>query len=75
MNSAWKRHWPEYLMEAAELALFMVSACLFVALLEHPSSPVRLPRRDTHHVRAPVPGMSMNPAYDVVIIGMEFVEK
>jgi len=41
MNAAWKRHWPEYLMEAAELALFMVSACLFVALLEHPSSPVR----------------------------------
>ena len=41
MNPAWKRHWPEYLMEAAELGLFMVSACLFVALLEHPSSPVR----------------------------------
>ena len=41
MNPAWKRHWPEYLMEAAELGLFMLSACLFVALLEHPSSPVR----------------------------------
>jgi aquaporin Z len=41
MNPAWKRHWPEYLMEAAELALFMISACLFVVLLEHPSSPVR----------------------------------
>lgn len=40
MNSAWKRHWPEYLMEAAELGLFMISACLFVVLLEHPSSPV-----------------------------------
>ena len=40
MNPAWKRHWPEYLMEAAELALFMLSACLSVALLEHPSSPV-----------------------------------
>ncbi len=26
-------------MEAAELALFMISACLFTALLEHPSSP------------------------------------
>jgi aquaporin Z len=40
MNPAWKRHWPEYLMEGAELALFLVAACLFVALLEHPSSPV-----------------------------------
>lgn len=34
-------HLPEYLMEAAELALFMISACLFTALLEHPASPVR----------------------------------
>jgi aquaporin Z len=31
-------HWPEYLMEAAELAIFMISACLFAVLLEHPSS-------------------------------------
>jgi aquaporin Z len=41
MLDSLKRHWPEYLMEAAELALFMISACLFVALLEHPASPVR----------------------------------
>lgn len=33
-------HWPEYLMEAAELGSFMVSACLFTALLAHPASPV-----------------------------------
>src|SRR3954468_13457894 len=31
-------HWPEYLMEAAELGLFMVSACLFTVLLFHPAS-------------------------------------
>lgn len=36
-----RRHWPEYLMEAAELGLFMLSACLFVALIEHPASPLR----------------------------------
>ena len=36
-----RRHWPEYLMEAAELGLFMISACVFTALLEHPASPVR----------------------------------
>ncbi len=35
-----KNHWPEYLIEAAGLGFFMISACLFVALLEHPSSPV-----------------------------------
>jgi aquaporin Z len=32
----------EYLMEAALLGIFMVSACAFVVLLEYPSSPVRL---------------------------------
>lgn len=36
-----KKHWPEYLMEAAGLGFFMLSACLFTALLEYPSSPVR----------------------------------
>ena len=34
-------HWPEYLMEAAGLGIFMVSACVFTALLEHPASPAR----------------------------------
>ena len=34
-------HWPEYLIEAIGLGLFMLSACLFVTLLEHPNSPVR----------------------------------
>jgi aquaporin Z len=40
MNNALKKHWPEYLMEAAELGLFMFSACAFTVLLFHPSSPV-----------------------------------
>lgn len=39
--AAFRRHWPEYLIEAAGLAAFMVSACLFTTLLEHPASPVR----------------------------------
>jgi aquaporin Z len=34
-------HWPEYLMEAAELSLFMIAACVVTVLLEHPGSPVR----------------------------------
>jgi len=36
-----KRHWPEYLMEAAGLGIFMISACVFVVIVEHPASPVR----------------------------------
>src|ERR1051325_1659230 len=31
-------HWPEYLMEAAELGTFMVSACFFGVLFGHPAS-------------------------------------
>jgi aquaporin Z len=38
MIDALKEHWPEYLMEAAELGLFMISACAFTVLLFHPSS-------------------------------------
>ena len=34
------RHWPEYLMEAFGLGLFMVSACTIGVVLEHPSSPI-----------------------------------
>jgi len=33
-----KRHWPEYLMEAAGLGVFMISAGVFTILLYHPSS-------------------------------------
>ncbi|MBL8179973.1 MAG: aquaporin, partial [Bryobacterales bacterium] len=36
-----RKHWPEYAMEGALLGLFMVSACCFALLLEHPWSPVR----------------------------------
>lgn len=39
MLTALKQHWPEYLMEAAELAIFMISACLFSIFLYHPDSP------------------------------------
>lgn len=40
MIEAIKEHWPEYLMEATELGVFMISACAFTALLFHPNSPV-----------------------------------
>jgi aquaporin Z len=40
MRSALRSHWPEYLMEAAALGTFMLSACAFGVLLEHPGSPI-----------------------------------
>lgn len=36
-----RRHWPEYLIEAAALGTFMISACVFGTLVGHPASPVR----------------------------------
>lgn len=36
-----RRHWAEYAIESAGLGLFMVSALVFTALIEHPGSPVR----------------------------------
>jgi len=39
MLSALKKHWPEYLMEAAGLGIFMVSASVLTILLYHPASP------------------------------------
>jgi aquaporin Z len=41
MLTALKQHWPEYAIEAAGLGFFMLSACAFGALLEHPGSPLR----------------------------------
>ena len=41
MVAALRSHWPEYLMEAAGLGVFMVSGCVFAAILEYPASPVR----------------------------------
>ena len=40
MREALRQHWPEYLIEAAALGIFMISACGFGALLWYPGSPV-----------------------------------
>ena len=34
-----RSHWPEYLIEAAGLAAFMISACAFAVAIFHPASP------------------------------------
>jgi aquaporin Z len=39
MLRALRTHWPEYLIEATLLGLFMISASLFTMLLEYPGSP------------------------------------
>ena len=36
-----RNHWPEYLMEAGGLAVYMFSTCLFATLLQYRASPVR----------------------------------
>jgi len=40
MRAALVSHWPEYLIEAAGLGLFMLVACAFGTLLGHPASPI-----------------------------------
>jgi aquaporin Z len=56
--AAARQHWPEYMMEAIGLALFMLSACVFVTLLEHPNSPVRQTVTNPFLRRIPV-GLAM----------------
>jgi hypothetical protein len=56
--AAVRQHWPEYLIEAIGLGLFMLSACLFVTLLEHPSSPLRQTVTDPFLRRIPL-GLAM----------------
>lgn len=58
MNEAVKTHWPEYMMEAAGLGLFMVSACGWAAFLEYPGSPARTTIADAN-VRRVLMGLLM----------------
>lgn len=36
-----RHHYPKYLIEAAGLGLFMISASVMTALVEHPASSIR----------------------------------
>ena len=42
MKRALREHWPEYLMEAALLGIFMVLATAYTVALEYPGSPLRV---------------------------------
>ena len=58
MEQAQGGHWREYLMEAAGLGLFMISACVLTTIMEHPGSPVRQ-GIDSAFVRRAVIGVGM----------------
>jgi aquaporin Z len=51
-------HWQEYAMEGALLGLFMMAACGFATLLEHPASPVHQALHDGN-VRRLLMGVAM----------------
>ena len=40
LSDGLRLHWPEYLMEAAGLGLFMISAAVVTTALEYPHSPL-----------------------------------
>jgi aquaporin Z len=58
MRATWRQHLPEYLIEGAGLGLFMVSACAFTILLEHPDSTV-VQALPSAFVRRALIGMAM----------------
>lgn len=59
MANAFLAHWPEYLIEAALLATFMMAACAAVLALEHPRSPLARRLTDTPALRRLIAGTLM----------------
>jgi aquaporin Z len=57
--TALRNHWPEYFMEAAALGIFMISACVFGVLLEHPSSPLNQTLTNEGQLRRALGGLAM----------------
>jgi len=62
-----RNHWPEYLMEAAALGTFMVSACVFAVLLEHPSSPIHQSLADMPMFRKALMGVAMGSTLIAIV--------
>jgi aquaporin Z len=57
--AAVRSHWPEYFIEAAALGTFMISACVFGVLLEHPTSPIHQALEDSAFLRRALMGFAM----------------
>ena len=66
MISALRAHWPEYLIEAAGLGAFMLSACAFGVLIFHPDSPAHA-ALESDLARRGVMGLAMG-ATNIAII-------
>lgn len=62
-----RKHWPEYLSEAAGLGLFMVAACAFTVLLEHPSSSAHQ-QIDSAFARRVLMGLAMGATALAIVI-------
>ena len=60
-------HWPEYLMETGEVALYMFCACAFATLLQHPASPVRHAIMDSLSRRA-LMGLAMGATVIAIVL-------
>jgi aquaporin Z len=58
-RDALRDHWPEYLSEGGCLGVFMISACVFAVLLEHPSSPLHQTLEDFAVLRRAFMGLAM----------------
>jgi aquaporin Z len=65
MLETFKGHWPEYLMEATELALLVIALAVLTAALEYPASPLRWMFPDPF-LRRCLKGLAMG----LVIIGI-----
>jgi aquaporin Z len=67
MLDAFRNHWPEYVMEAAALGMFMLSACAFTVLLEHPGSPIHQALVNEPLLRRMLMGLAMGLSAIVII--------
>jgi len=66
LNATLRAHWPEYLIEAAGLAAFMISASGFGVLLFHPASPA-YPALGNDLARRAVMGVAMGATAVAII--------
>jgi aquaporin Z len=65
--AALRNHWPEYFMEAAALGAFMVSACVFAVLLEHPGSFIHQSLADVPMLRKALMGLAMGSTLIAIV--------
>lgn len=66
LTGSLRAHWPEYLIEAAGLGAFMLSACVFTVVLFHPSSRIAQ-TLSTDSVRRLLMGIAMGSTAIAII--------